>query len=109
MKNILYAIIEIKGKQYKIKVNDIIKIDIIKANIGDIIYIKKILIIKTINKINIGTPIIKNYIIISKIIKKKKYKKIKIFKMRRRKHYQKHQGFRKKYFELKIQSISKID
>jgi large subunit ribosomal protein L21 len=31
--------------------------------------------------------------------------KVKIFKMRRRKHYQKHQGHRQGYTELKIESI----
>ncbi len=31
--------------------------------------------------------------------------KVKIFKMRRRKHYQKHQGHRQNYTELKIDSI----
>ncbi len=32
--------------------------------------------------------------------------KVKIFKMRRRKHYQKHQGHRQNYTELKIDAIS---
>ena len=32
--------------------------------------------------------------------------KVKIFKMRRRKHYQKHQGHRQDYTELKIESIA---
>jgi large subunit ribosomal protein L21 len=31
--------------------------------------------------------------------------KVRIFKMRRRKHYQKHQGHRQNYTELKIDSI----
>jgi large subunit ribosomal protein L21 len=31
--------------------------------------------------------------------------KVKIFKMRRRKHYQKHQGHRQNYTELKIEAI----
>ena len=32
--------------------------------------------------------------------------KVKIFKMRRRKHYQKHQGHRQSYTELRIDSIA---
>lgn len=108
-KNILYAIIEINGKQYKIKINDIIKIDKIKNKIKNIIYIKKIIAIKTIKNLNIGNPFIINYKIKSKIIKNCKYKKIKIFKIKRRKHYQKNQGHRQQYTKLKIQSIFKIN
>jgi large subunit ribosomal protein L21 len=44
--------------------------------------------------------------ITARVIAHGRHPKVKIFKMRRRKHYQKHQGHRQNYTELEIGSIS---
>jgi large subunit ribosomal protein L21 len=41
----------------------------------------------------------------AKVISQGRHPKVKIFKMRRRKHYQKHQGHRQNYTELEISGI----
>ncbi|ADM89779.1 50S ribosomal subunit protein L21 [Candidatus Zinderia insecticola CARI] len=105
MINNKYAIIENGGKQYKIFINDIIKVDNINIKIGKIIIIKKIIMLNYNYKIIIGNPYIKNTFIIAIILEHLKYKKKKIFKIKRRKHYKKSLGYRQKYTKIKILSI----
>ena len=42
----------------------------------------------------------------AKVLSHGRHDKVRIFKMRRRKHYQKHQGHRQNYTELQIETIS---
>lgn len=102
----MYAIIQTGGKQYKIFVNKKLKVERISADIGSTVNLNEVLAIGTDQDIKFGTPLIKKATILAKIVMQSRHEKIKIFKMRRRKHYQKHQGHRQNYTELQILSIN---
>lgn len=101
----MYAVIKTGGKQYRVSLGEKLKIEQILADIGQKISFTEILSIGEGDQIEFGTPFIKNALVEATIISQGKYKKIKIFKMRRRKHYQKHQGHRQNYTEICIDSI----
>ncbi|HMZ30821.1 MAG TPA: 50S ribosomal protein L21, partial [Thauera aminoaromatica] len=56
--------------------------------------------------VKIGTPVVAGASVKATVVSHGRHDKIKIFKMRRRKHYQKHQGHRQNYTELRIEAIS---
>ena len=56
--------------------------------------------------VKIGTPVVAGATVKATVVSHGRHDKIKIFKMRRRKHYQKHQGHRQNYTELRIEAIS---
>ena len=56
--------------------------------------------------VKIGAPLLSGVTITAKVISQGRHPKVKIFKMRRRKHYQKHQGHRQNYTELEIGAIN---
>ena len=56
--------------------------------------------------VKIGTPVVAGATVTATVVSHGRHDKIKIFKMRRRKHYQKHQGHRQNYTELRIEAIS---
>jgi large subunit ribosomal protein L21 len=56
--------------------------------------------------VKIGTPIVAGATVTAKVIAQGRHPKVNIFKMRRRKHYQKHQGHRQNYTEIEIAGIS---
>ena len=56
--------------------------------------------------VKIGTPVVAGASVTATVVSHGRHDKIKIFKMRRRKHYQKHQGHRQNYTELRIDAIS---
>ena len=56
--------------------------------------------------VKIGTPVVAGATVTATVLSHGRHDKVKIFKMRRRKHYQKHQGHRQNYTELRIEAIS---
>ena len=103
----MYAVIKTGGKQYHIAVGDKLKIEQIPANIGEIVTIPEVLMITDEGNVIIGQPIIIGANITAEVISQGRHKKVQIFKMRRRKHFQKHQGHRQNYTEINIISINK--
>ncbi|WMC20209.1 MAG: 50S ribosomal protein L21 [Enterobacteriaceae bacterium PSpyr] len=101
----MYAIITDSSKQYKIKENQILKIEKKKKKIGEKIIFKKILLFIKNKVIKIGHPYIKNIMVEAKILNHSKSKKIKIIKFKRRKNQRKKIGHRQNYTNIKIIKI----
>ncbi len=100
------AIIQISGKQIFIKTGQWYDIDYInKAFVGDYIAINNILFINKLNKIQIGTPILKNIKIFAKIIQQVKSNKITILKTKPKKNYTRKYGHRKILTRVLIENI----
>jgi len=53
-----------------------------------------------------GAPLVEGATVLATVLAQGRHDKVKIFKMRRRKHYQKRQGHRQNYTELQIVSIN---
>ena len=56
--------------------------------------------------VKIGTPLVEGAVVTATVISTGRHDKVRIFKMRRRKHYQRHQGHRQNYTEIRIDSIA---
>ena len=54
----------------------------------------------------VGTPLVSGASVSAKVLAQGRGDKVKIFKMRRRKHYEKNQGHRQSYTEIEITGIS---
>ncbi len=102
----MYAVIKTGGKQYRVAAGEKIKVEQIPADVGAVITIDQVLMVGEGESVKIGTPIIDGAKVTAKVIAHGRGPKIKIFKMRRRKHYQKHQGHRQNYTELEISGIA---
>ena len=55
--------------------------------------------------VRLGQPTVAGATVKATVVAHGRGEKVKIFKMRRRKHYQKHQGHRQNFTELKIEAI----
>ena len=58
------------------------------------------------SQIKIGTPLVSGATVKATVLAQGRHDKVRIFKMRRRKHYQKRQGHRQNYTELQIGDIA---
>jgi len=102
----MYAIVEFKGSQFKVEKNMIVKVPFLAAlEIGSEVEMDQILLIKDDNKTVVGDPVVKNAKVIAEVLSHKKDKKIVVFKKKRRKGYEKKQGHRQNFTELKIKEI----
>jgi large subunit ribosomal protein L21 len=102
----MYAVIKTGGKQYKVAVGDKLKIELMPAEIGSKVTLSEVLLIADGENVVIGTPIIASASVAATVVQQGRHKKIRIFKMQRRKHYQKHQGHRQYYTEVQIDAIN---
>ncbi len=99
----LYSIIQISGKQFLIKPGDWYDIDLINnVNIGDFIYLNKILFFKKNNKIQLGKPFLLNNKICVKILQQIKGSKITILKIKPKKKYMRIKGHKQLYTRIQI-------
>lgn len=102
----MYAVIKTGGKQYKVSPGDKLKIELIPADVDSKITLSEVLMIADGDNVVIGTPLVDGATVTATVIQEGRHKKVRIFKMRRRKHYQKHQGHRQYYTEVQIDSIN---
>ena len=102
----MYAVIKTGGKQYKVSPGDKIKVEQIPADIGADIQIDQVLAVGSGDQFKIGAPLVGGAAVSATVLAQGRHPKVRIFKMRRRKHYQKHQGHRQNYTELLISQIA---
>lgn len=102
----MYAVIKTGGKQYKVAVGEKIKLEQIAAEEGQEIVFDQVLAIGNGSDIKVGTPLVSGATVTAKVLAHGKAKKVKIFKMRRRKHYQKHQGHRQQFTQVQIEALN---
>jgi large subunit ribosomal protein L21 len=102
----MYAVIKTGGKQYKVAAGDKIKVEQIPADIGAQLTLDQVLAVGLGAEIQVGTPLVAGATVTAQVLSEGRHDKVRIFKMRRRKHYQKRQGHRQNYTELLISAIS---
>ena len=102
----MYAVIKTGGKQYKVAAGEKIKVEQIAADVGQEITIDQVLAVGNGADLKVGTPLVAGASVKATVVAQGRHDKVRIFKMRRRKHYQKHQGHRQAYTELEIGSIA---
>ncbi len=103
----MYAVVKTGGKQYRVTIGEKLKVEQIPADIDSQIELTEVLMIADGEQIAVGSPVVAGAVVKATVVSHGRGEKIRIFKMRRRKHYQKHQGHRQNYTEIRIDAISK--
>jgi large subunit ribosomal protein L21 len=101
----MYAVIKTGGKQYKVAAGEKIKVEQIAADVGQEITIDQVLAVGNGADLQVGTPWVAGASVKATVVAHGKHDKVRIFKMRRRKHYQKHGGHRQGYTEVFVGQI----
>ena len=102
----MYAVIKTGGKQYRIASGEKLKIEQIPADIGQEITLDQVLSVGEGDQLKVGTPLVAGALVKATVLAQGRHDKVTIFKMRRSKHYQKHQGHRQNYTEILIGDIT---
>ena len=103
----MYAVVKTGGKQYRVSAGEKLKVEHIAADIGTEIVLDQVLLLAEGDDVTMGTPLLGGASVTAKVVAHGRGEKIRIFKMRRRKHYRKTQGHRQNYTEIEIVGISR--
>jgi large subunit ribosomal protein L21 len=102
----MYAVIKTGGKQYKVAAGEKIKVEQLAAEVGQDVTIDRVLAVGSGADLKLGSPWVEGATVQATVVAHGRHDKVRIFKMRRRKHYRKQGGHRQNYTELQIGSIS---
>ena len=102
----MYAVVKTGGKQYKVAIGEKLKVEQIPADINSEIVLAEVLLVANGESVTVGTPLVAGATVKATVLSQGRHDKVRIFKMRRRKHYQKRQGHRQNYTELQITAIN---
>jgi large subunit ribosomal protein L21 len=101
----MYAVVKTGGKQYRVAPGEKLKVETLPADVGAEVVLDKVLMVGDGDSVRLGRPVVSGAAVKATVVAHGRHDKVRIFKMRRRKHYQKHQGHRQNYTELRIDSI----
>ena len=101
----MYAIIRTGGKQYRVQSGEQLRVEAIRAEVGSTVSLEEVLLVGTGEGVKVGAPFVSGAKVKATVVSHGRGDKVRIFKLRRRKHYQKTQGHRQAYTELRIDDI----
>ena len=101
----MFAIVNIKGKQYKVSENDKVYIPKLKDDVGAKVSFSDVLMFSSDEKsFKIGAPTL-SMNVEATVLNHVKDDKVMVFKKKRRKGYKRTKGHRQQYTEIEINSI----
>jgi len=102
----MYAIIQIAGKQFKVKPGMVLNVPTLDAEPGKKVNVERVLAYSDGKSLEVGTPELTNVDIDGTVVAHGRAKKIIVFKKKRRKGYQKKQGHRQGFTQIKVEGIA---
>ncbi|MEK9785885.1 MAG: 50S ribosomal protein L21 [Gammaproteobacteria bacterium] len=102
----MYAVVQTGGKQYRLSVGDNLRVEKLVGEPGAHIDLAQVLMISDGDQVSIGNPVLAGASVKAEIIGHGRDKKIRVFKMKRRKKYRRTQGHRQAYTHLRVTEIN---
>ncbi len=98
----MFAVIKTGGKQYKVSPQDIIIIEKVAGDTGEIVHFDQVLMLENKEKAEIAQPVLKNACVSGEIIEQRKAKKITVIKKKQRTNYTRKKGHRQEETVIRI-------
>ena len=101
----MYAVIQTGGKQYRVAEGDILRVELLEKEPKQAISFDKVLLLENGDSITVGQPTVKGASVEAEVIRHDRAKKVIIFKKKRTTTYQRTQGHRQGFTEIRIKGI----
>jgi large subunit ribosomal protein L21 len=100
----MFAVIKTGGKQYRVAAEDMLKVDRLKGEPGEIVQFGEVLVVGG-DSVTLGTPTISGASVAAEVLQQGRGPKIIAFKKRRRKNSRRKRGFRQEFTLVRITEI----
>ncbi len=98
----MFAVIKTGGKQYRVAANDLIKVEKVIGEAGDIVHFAEILMIGEGASAAIGSPTVEGALVTAEVVEQGRAKKVIAFKKRRRQNSKRTRGHRQHLSTVRI-------
>ncbi|MGY6628092.1 MAG: 50S ribosomal protein L21 [Oceanicaulis sp.] len=103
----MYAVIKTGGKQYRVAQGDVLRVEKLDAEAGDVVTFDQVLMIGGEGEPLVGAPGVDGASVTAEVLDERKDKKVIIFKKRRRQNYRRKRGHRQWITVISIAEILK--
>jgi large subunit ribosomal protein L21 len=100
-----FAVIKTGGKQYKVAANDVVKIEKIDGEPGEVVTFDQVLMVGEGDNVTVGTPLVEGALVAGHFLGTKKSRTVIILKKERRQHYDRRNGHRQRLSSVRITEI----
>lgn len=101
----MFAVIKTGGKQYRVAQNDIIRVEKLPAEAGDIIELGAVLMVGNADTVSVGAPFVAGATVAAEVLEQGRAAKIIVFKKKRRQNYRRRNGHRQHETVLRVTEI----
>ena len=102
----MYAVIKTGGKQYRVAAGETLKVEKLAVDVGQDVTLDQIVAIGSGADLVMGAPLVAGASVVASVVSHGRHPKVRIFKMHKRKHYQKRQGHRQSFTEIRITAVN---
>ena len=103
--NLMYAVMETGGKQYRVTAGDTLEIERLAVEAGQPFTFDRVLLLNNDGLVTVGAPTVAQATVIADVVEHRRGSKKITFKMKRRKGYHKTIGHRQELTVVKIKEI----
>jgi large subunit ribosomal protein L21 len=100
-----FAVIKTGGKQYKVAANDIVKIEKLAGEAGDVVTFDQVLMVGDGDAVTIGAPLVEGALVAGHFVATEKQRTVIILKKQRRQHFDRRNGHRQRLTSVRIAEI----
>jgi large subunit ribosomal protein L21 len=100
----MFAVFKTGGKQYRAAADDVLKVDKIEGEPGEIVQFGEVLVVGG-DAVTVGTPTVAGATVAAEVIEQAHGPKVIAFKKRRRKNSRRKRGHRQEFTTLRITEI----
>ncbi|RMF08329.1 MAG: 50S ribosomal protein L21 [Alphaproteobacteria bacterium] len=101
----MFAVVKTGGKQYKVAVDDVIKVEKLAGDAGSTVTLDEVLMVGDDKGLKVGTPTVSGVVVSAEILEQGRGDKVIVFKKKRRHNYRRKRGHRQELTTLKITGI----
>lgn len=103
---VTFAIVETGGKQYRIEPGDMIRVETLPGDTGDMVTLDDVRMVSQDGAVTMGSPRVEGASVTAEVVEQGKRKKVVVFKYKAKTRYRRKNGHRQHYTALLINAIN---
>ena len=100
----MYAIIRTGGKQYRVEPGEVVRLELLDAEVGASVTLDDVLLVGG-DDTQVGAPRLENAAVVGTVVEQGRDRKVRVFKHKRRKQYRRTKGHRQSFTAVKIERV----
>ena len=100
-----FAVLKTGGKQYKVAANDVVKVEKLVGEPGDVVTFDQVLMVGNGDDVTVGAPLVAGASVAGHLVNNKKQRTVIIQKKHRRQHFDRRNGHRQILATVRIGEI----